>query len=261
MFQSFKLKLKSKRMNYECKVCEKKYTQKCSYQNHAILCEFLKNSKRENAIEEEESTDLPSYKDLVKLVGMLAVKNNKLEEKVESLQKWVEKSKKKVNILEWLNTNVKPILTFAQFLESIVLSENHVNCLNEHNMMKTLTTIFEEYFKKENNIPVYAFKEKQNIFYWYNQETNSWSEMEKDKVVSMIYYIDREVQREISAWSMKYHEKIKYNDKWAQTFNKLIGKANTLSYRDDATLSKLKGILFNLLKCDIKRYVEYEFEY
>jgi len=248
-------------MNYECKGCDKKYTQKSSYQNHAILCEFLKNSKRENAIEEQESADLPSYKDLVKLVGMLAVKNNKLEEKVDSLQKWVEKSKKKVNIIEWLNTNIKPDLTFVQFLESIILSENYVNCLNENNMMKTLTSIFEEFFKKENNLPIYAFKEKQNTFYLYNQETNSWSEMEKDRIISMIYYIDRQVQREITNWSIKYHEKIKYNDKWAQTFNKLVGKANSLSYREDATLSKLKGILFNLLKCEIKRYVEYEFEY
>jgi len=34
-----------------------------------------------------------------------------------------------------------------------------------------------------------------------------------------------------------------------------------LSYRDDATLSKMKGIIFNLLKCEVKRYVEYEFEF
>ena len=246
---------------YTCNCCNKKYTKKSSYQNHAVLCEFLHSSKREKSIDDEESSDLPSYRNLVKLVGMLAVKNSKLEEKVESLQKYAEKSKRKINIIEWLNVNVKPTLTFAQFLESIVLSESHVNCLNEHNMIKTLTTIFEEYFIKENCLPVYAFKEKVNTFYSFNHETNSWSEMEKDAVISMLYYVDRLVQREITKWSQKYHEKIKYNDKWAQTFAKLVGKANALSYRDDATLSRLKGILFNQLKCEVKRYVEYEFDY
>lgn len=248
-------------MSYTCNCCNKKYTKKSSYQNHAVLCEFLHSSKREKSIDDEESSDLPSYRNLVKLVGMLAVKNSKLEEKVETLQKYAEKSKRKINIIEWLNVNVKPTLTFAQFLESIVLSESHINCLNEHNMIKTLTTIFEEYFIKENCLPVYAFNEKVNTFYSFNHETNSWSEMEKDAVVSLLYYVDRLVQREITKWSQKYHEKIKYNDKWAQTFAKLVGKANALSYRDDATLSRLKGILFNQIKCEVKRYVEYEFDY
>jgi hypothetical protein len=247
-------------MSYTCKCCSKKYTQKTAYQNHAVLCEFLQSSKREKKIDEEESSDLPSYKDLVKIVGMLAVKNSKLEEKVEYLQKFVEKSKKKINVVEWLNTNIKPTLTFAQFLESIVLSENHINCLNENNMIKTLTTIFEEYFIKENCLPIYAFKEKVNIFYCFDHETNTWTEMEKDRIISLLYYVDRLVQREITTWQVKYHEKIKYNDKWAQTFNKLVGKANTLSYRDEATLSKFKGILFNQIKCEVKRYVEYEFD-
>jgi hypothetical protein len=248
-------------MSYTCNCCNKKYTKKSSYQNHAVLCEFLHSSKREKSIDDEESSDLPSYRNLVKLVGMLAVKNSKLEEKVETLQKYAEKSKRKINIIEWLNVNVKPTLTFAQFLESIVLSESHINCLNEHNMIKTLTTIFEEYFIKENCLPVYAFNEKVNTFYSFSHETNSWSEMEKDAVVSLLYYVDRLVQREITKWSQKYHEKIKYNDKWAQTFAKLVGKANALSYRDDATLSRLKGILFNQIKCEVKRYVEYDFDY
>ena len=74
-------------MSYTCNCCNKKYTKKSSYQNHAVLCEFLHSSKREKSIDDEESSDLPSYRNLVKLVGMLAVKNSKLEEKVESLQK------------------------------------------------------------------------------------------------------------------------------------------------------------------------------
>jgi len=247
--------------NYTCKSCDKKYTQKSSYQNHSILCEFLKSSKREVQVDEEESTDLPSYKDLVKLVGILAIKNNKLEEKIESMQKWVEKSKKKISITDWLNANIKPEQSLFQFLDTIVLSETHINYLNENNMIKTLTLIFEQYFNKETLLPIYALKEKQNTFYSYDDSTQTWQEMDKAALVSMLYYIDRLIQREITNWGKKYSQKIKHNDKMAEIFNKLIGKANLLSYRDEATLSKLKGILFNLLKCEIKRYIEYEFEY
>jgi hypothetical protein len=243
-------------MSYNCKSCHKKYSQKTAYQNHYVLCELLEKTKSE-----EEGCDLPSYKDLVKLVGILAVKNSKLEEKVVTMQKWVDKSKRKINIIEWLNANVTPTLSFAQFFDTIILSEKHINLLDESNMLKTLTSVFEEYFKKENNLPIYAFKEKQNTFYSYDDATKTWTEMQKDQVVSFLYYIDRKVQTELTKWQQKYYEKIKYNDKWQQTFTKLVAKVNALSYRDDATLSKMKGIIFNLLKCEVKRYVEYEFEF
>ena len=61
-------------MSYACKSCSKKYTQKTAHQNHEVLCELLKSSKNE-----DESSELPSYKNLVKLVGILAIKNSKLE--------------------------------------------------------------------------------------------------------------------------------------------------------------------------------------
>jgi len=133
--------------------------------------------------------------------------------------------------------------------------------LNENNMIKSLTQIFEEYFNKDDLIPIYAFKEKQNTFYFYDDSLKSWLEMSKDKLISLMYNIDKKIQRELTKWSEKYEEKINENDKWGERFNRLVGKANTLSYRDDSTLSKLKNILFNILKCEVKRYIEYEFEY
>jgi uncharacterized protein YeeX (DUF496 family) len=209
----------------------------------------------------DENDRLPTYSELVTLVGLLVMKNNKLEEKVDGLQKWVEKSRKKVNVLDWLNSNVKPSMTFLQFLQSIVLNENHITYLNENNMIKTMTHIFEEYFKPENGLPIYAFAEKQNVFYLFDEERGVWSEMTKDNIISIMYYIDRQVQMEITKWYDANSEKIKHVDKWGQMFNKLVGKANALSYRDDATLGKLKGVMFQLLKCEVKKYVELQIHF
>jgi uncharacterized protein YeeX (DUF496 family) len=211
--------------------------------------------------EPHENDRLPSYQELVTLVGLLVMKNNKLEERVDGLQKWVEKSKKKINIVDWLNTNVKPSMTFIEFLGSIVLNENHIVYLNENNMIKTMTHIFEEYIKRDIGLPIYAFSEKPNTLYLFDDATEKWSEMTKDNLISVMYYVDRQVQLEITKWSDANSEKIKHNDKWSQMFNKLVGKANALSYRDDATLGKLKGVVFQLLKCEVKKYVEYEFQF
>ena len=42
----------------------------------------------------------------------LGQKYNRLEEKVDEMSKWITKKKKKINILEWLNTNITPIISF-----------------------------------------------------------------------------------------------------------------------------------------------------
>ena len=85
--------------------------------------------------------------------------------------------------------------------------------------------------------------------------------MQKDQIISLLYLVDRTIQIIITKWRNINEDKITNNDKWSQTYNKLISKANAISYRDEHILSKMKTILFNQLKRDVKRYVEYEFEY
>ena len=51
------------------------------------------------------------------------------------------------------------------------------------------------------------------------------------------------------------------NDKYCTMYNKIIYKVNSISFRDDSTLSKIKSILFNIIKREMKNYIEYEFDY
>ena len=93
---------------YCCDTCKKEYTRKSSLDKHRILCDFKMKSKREKQIDFEESTDIPSHSQLVKIVQELTLKMMKMEEKMEEMQKWVEKKRRKLNIVSWLNSSVTP---------------------------------------------------------------------------------------------------------------------------------------------------------
>ena len=160
-----------------------------------------------------------------------------------------------------MNANVEASISYDKFVQDIVLDLSYVDYLNEHNMIKTMTLVLENYFQHKKNVPIKAFNEKTNKFYIYDNENSSWVEMQKDQIISLLYLVDRTIQIIITKWRNINEDKITNNDKWSQTYNKLISKANAISYRDEHILSKMKTILFNQLKCDVKRYVEYEFEY
>ena len=91
-----------------CENCNKEYTRKYSLDKHKILCDFKIRTKRQDQIDNEELGDTPTHYQLVKIVQELTLKMTKMEEKMEQMQKWVDKTKKKINVLEWLNwTNIK----------------------------------------------------------------------------------------------------------------------------------------------------------
>ena len=97
-----------------CNVCNKEYTRKSSLDKHKILCDFKMKTKREHQIEIEELADIPNHYQLVKIVQELTLKMIKMEEQMEEMKFWVDKKKRKVNVVVWLNTNVVPTIGFLE---------------------------------------------------------------------------------------------------------------------------------------------------
>ena len=92
-----------------CIHCGKGYKNKSNLDKHYLICDLIYSRKKQNTrILDEEEEILPSQKQMFQIILELSQKYNKLEEKVEELNKWVIKKKKKINILEWLNDNNIP---------------------------------------------------------------------------------------------------------------------------------------------------------
>ena len=82
------------------------------------------------------------------------------------------KKKKKVNVLEWLNANITPSMTFNDVIDKITVDENDANLIIENPFNAVLNEIFSRsiYTFNESEQPIFAFVQKPNVFYIYNAE-------------------------------------------------------------------------------------------
>ena len=211
----------SEETRHSCQYCGKQYTRKTSHSRHTILCEiFHKNNtetKREKLCEEEEDTNIPSTKQLYKIIQELAIKYQNMEQKMNDMHKWVEKKKKKLNVLQWLNTNVKPNLNIQNWIKSIQATEEHIEILIEHNMVKTISAILNKKMSTAQSAeyihPLYCLTQKANLFYCYNSEEEKWKHFSTEEFIVMLNEIHRKILNALCEWHDKNIEKIETEKK------------------------------------------------
>jgi hypothetical protein len=262
----------SSNSKFDCSICSKAYLRKSSYDKHRILCEFKLKSKTEIKIDNEEQADIPSYIQLVKIVQELTLKLNNMEEKMEEMQKWVDKKKKKINIVKWLNdtynTENNNIISFTEW-SSIYLKvdSNDFENLMENSLVYTIQKIFDKnMIEKDFIYPIKCFTQKQNMFYIYSNSSckNSsceWRQMTFEDLVILLKIIQNKMIKELTIWKTNNQGKFDDNDKISELFNKAIIKLMNISFTQDSTFSKIRNMLYNYLKVELKIEIDNDFEF
>jgi len=263
-----------------CKSCGKSYTRKSSLERHEILCEIMLKSrnKRENQIDKEENNDLPSHSQLCKIVQELAYKCVSMESEMATMRKWIDKKKKKINILNWLNTNHVNMCetNFIEWAKDIQITDDHLEVLFNNNIYNCLQSVFQTVI--DNDAPIKCFSQKAHVFYIFTNNINnisissnindslddntSWRQMEADDWIPFLRTIQKKMLGAISKWREINAERLRQNDKLSEIYNKAIIKITSIPITNtDAGISKVRGSLYNFLKTDLKTVLEYEFEF
>ena len=262
-----------------CATCGKQYSRKSSLDRHVIMCNFLSKSKRERQIEEEENTELPSHTQLVKIVQELAYKCDTMEKEMTVMRKWIDKKKKKINIINWLNTNHVNMceIDFTTWFKELDLSNSeYIELLFTHNIFQVLHTIFEQVI--DNNSPIKCFSQKAHVFYIFTtnyseaeasayseaeeKEQYIWRQMTCDDWIPLLRTIQKKLLGCISKWREENLERLRQNDKLSELYNKAIIKVTNIPViNTDSGMSKVRGALYNQIKTDLKAVLEYEFEF
>lgn len=288
--------------NYTCSYCSKKYIRKTDCGKHELLCELLhknRKSPREATIVSEECNSILTNKQLTTIVQELTFKYVKMEEKFESMQKWVVKQKKQINIINWLNENNAPTNTFnkmvikdsvkAALIPSLrdyisnQINQTHIEHLIRTNLVETIQNVLENNEAINNSSPIYCFEQKPNVFYIYiftessladggggggsststSSELNvsfSWVQMTKEELISLLNFTHSKLLRELVAWKKHHEYAIKHEDKMSNLYNKTMIKLMDIDLSSDGVLAKIRTSLFTYLKKDLKNMIEYEFE-
>jgi hypothetical protein len=247
--------------NYTCYCCGKTYKKRETLDKHIVLCEIIDKSKKKKStlcIENEE-TIIPSQKQMYNILVELTLKYNKLEEKMEEAQVWIDKAKKKLNIVEWLNKNVKPVTTFGDLCENkIIVTEENIEFLFKHTF---IDTFFEVLIKNmelikinDENSPIQSFTQKANKIYVYDTSDNNilFEELSREKLVKFGKQIHFKIVKELIEWKNKRGISVDECEKTSQIYNNALMKLMTIDFKQETVIGKIRTGLYNNFKVDMR---------
>ena len=270
-----------------CTWCGKGYKTRVNLEKHVILCELIyKSSKKHGSNKNSGLTDLnsvddicddlPSPKKMYQMLLELGYKYSKLEEKMEEVNKFVVKKKQKINVVEWLNSNITPSLVFEQLIDQIKVLDSDIEFLCGNNFLDMMNVVLSRFvYNGESCIPLFAFSQKVNVFYAFvklnnnNNNNNNkcgddkcggiWSELSKDNLMKFLMRIQMKTSKAFCEWKTRCCRV--NDDSFDIMCDKTLIKIMGNEFNQDSTFNKMRGIMYNKMKTDMKAMVEYEFEF
>jgi uncharacterized protein YeeX (DUF496 family) len=245
-----------------CMHCGKSYIKRVNLNKHLVVCELLQISKKKSKIVIEEDEPMPCQRKMFEMLIELGQKYSRLEEKVEEMNKWIVKKKKKINVLDWLNANIKPNISFDSIIDKIIIDESDVKILLENSFYDVLNEVFSRtiYNFSETENPIFAFVQKQNVFYIYDKD-NVWIELSRERLIKFLNKVHTKIFKQFYEWKKSKASDIKSDDRLATLCDKTLVKITSVEFNQDSILSKIRSNMFSRMKTDMKALVEYEFEF
>ena len=209
----------------------------------------------------EKGYDDHSYscRQLTQIVSELIKSNNKLQNEVADLKRWVQVKKRKIIIVDWLNENYQINENYKEFINNIVVTSNLLEIIFQTNLIEGIQTIFEEYISKieDQKIPLKSFDQKSNTIYVYN-EKSKWEVLSSEDFNNIVSILSKKILVEFKIWQDKNQHQL-YTDDFSviyiQNTKKVIG--------GDISLEKLRREihrnLYKYLKQNLQNTIEYEF--
>lgn len=262
------IKNRIKQSSLCCVYCGKSYKTKCRLDKHLVLCETIyrsknnKNTKKIYVIDDDDDIEemkLPSQRQMYNIILELTMKCNKLEEKIEQMNKWVERKKKKINVLDLLNSTIKPHFVFNNIAKQIIIDDEILNCLFSNGFVSAfseimLKNIFEKKNEQQQQLPFSSIENK--IFVYKN---NSWCELEKEGLLQFMNMINIKLVKGLTDWREKLEVQNAFSDNKIEQFNKTLSKLLNNNFKQETLFNKIKGIICEQIKIDIKSLIECEF--
>lgn len=260
-------------MQYCCSFCSETYSKKIFYTRHVILCEQVYKSKQQRKQEDEEyefsnpenaKITLPI---LYNIVLELAFKNNKLEKKIEEMQRHLNIKKRKLDICKWLQKkdNNNQMTNFRDWISQIEVCDENVEILQQGTVYQSICSIFDK--NRDTMDCITCFNQKTNVFFVFTNRADEyrgssaeWKRMKSDEFLLFLKYIHQKMVRAMCVWYSK--KKDQMNDQQTILYNDAVTKLMKAEFESETNLvSKLRVYLYNKIKTDIPSDAfDFEFE-
>lgn len=249
-----------------CIYCGKSYKKRTNLDKHFVICELLQKGKKSSfSINDDSQEPIPSQQKMFKMLIELGQKYSRLEEKMEEINKWVVKKKKKINVLEWLNANMKPDISFENIIDKIIINEDDIKILLDNSFYDILNEIFARSIynfngNNGNQNPIFAFVQKTNVFYIYDRD-RIWIELSREDLIKFLNKVHTKIYKTFYDWKKNKQNEIKLDDNFAIKCNKTLVKIMSIELNQENIVSKIKSQMYSNMKTHMKALIEYEFEF
>jgi len=253
-----------------CIYCGKSYKTRKNLDKHIILCEIYYKSKTNknkttnnnnntSEFEEEEVIIIPSQKHMYQIILELTLKCNRLHDKVNELSKFITQKIKKIDILQYLTSNlsIQPTIVFDNITEIIKITEQDIEYLFNNSYLETMNHILTRSIYNEdttNPLPMMAFIQKPNYIYIFDKthENNySWQSISREKFIKFLNIIQFKISKAFSEWRKNNLQNLMENDNQSILYDKTFSKLMAPEFKKEATYNKYYTNIYNKIKKDI----------
>lgn len=242
-----------------CGFCGKTFKKKRFYEKHILLCEQIEKNKIQEKVIIESNIKMPSQEQLYLLLMDMTHKYNTIQQELNLMRRYIHKSKKKINILEWMKNNCNSTMDYSVWKKTITISDVQLYNLFDNGYINGVYSIIESSLSLDtvHNHPIRCFDQKKHIFFTY--ENGDWSIMDQNDITNLIRFINKLIMKKFLEWKENNNEKIqqddRFHDKYVDYMRIVLGGGLTKEQSNRRIINKI----YNYLKCDLKNIIEYEF--
>lgn len=231
-----------------CIYCGKKYKNASAFRKHQTICGMLKNIKTVDVY--------PTMDEIYPILVNLVQDNIKLKEKIRKIENRVYLPVKKIDIVKWLNENMKCNENFDDWINDIEITESIMNSVVENGLVLGISTLLINLIQisYQKNIPIKSLTQLKKI-YIYDGE---WKIFTNENVKKTIFSIQRKLFNQLSVEKDKLGDKIydnAYNGDYLKKSRKLIG-----GKKIDDNVSKIHAKIFKATKENANRIINNKFK-
>jgi hypothetical protein len=182
-----------------------------------------------------------------------------LEENQNKMNKFVSKERKKLNIMDWLNTNVHPTGSFDDILKNISVKDSDITILLRDTFYELLKEIL-QHEKKEGRLKcVIAFEEKPDQFYTF--KASGWELISRENLTKFFNKLHLIIYKCFCDWQEKQEKNERKDDAFLSRCDKITIDLMKIDFKSDSYFSKARSVLFQNCKQVITVSTEYELEF
>lgn len=270
---------------YICTYCNKSYIRKSAFNNHQLKCELIRicnnvKSKSTHGSDEDDRDQHDndehdtgeelqikfngSMNDMYKLLINLNNKLEKVEADYNEIKKYVNITKNKIDIIEYLNKNYDcGDFDFIKFLNSIEVTNSELEKVFEKDYVDgifQILTDFIENIKHNNEIPIKAFNNKEVIYAYINlnDSTYKWDVIGEDIIKSIYKYFNKKLLPLFLNWK-EINQKQLHPDEYTFIYVKNMKRVLGTNFEKKNINVMLKNKLYKYLKVNLKNFVTHDF--